>query len=366
MFVETSITMKRLRFSLFVSLFGLALLASCGKYNTNLNELPSSTSDWVLPLVKGQVSFETIRELSKVNTSFDVPSLDIGYASGIAVNVPAITIPEVGPYKQPLSNWIHSIQFDTLDIKLSFTNSFPIAIGSGTKFSFRRTDNTADPNNIIYQHTVASDILPAQQYEFDVQVFNNSVSDTIYLFLEQFTSPGGNNVTFGTTPSKINVEVKVIDIKKVELFPNRSVVERDTVDIDFGEEETSTGPVDTSSHATVKFFIDHAMPIHVSAQVYFLHPTSNIIIDSLLSPAVSAVGCNTDALGDPLNVNSSNTSIYISNSRIETIKKSKRGIVTFRLNTNGYPGPYVNLSDKTYLKLQITGDLHLSFNLNSI
>ena len=108
------------------------------------------------------------------------------------------------------------------------------------------------------------------------------------------------------------------------------------------------------------------MPIHVSAQVYFLDPTTNTIIDSLLSPAVAAVGCNTDALGDPLNVNSSNTSIYISNSRIENIKKSKRGIVSFRLNTNGYPGPYVNLSDKTYLKLQITGDLHLSFNLNSI
>lgn len=342
------------------------LFGSCGKYNTNFSELPTSTSDWLLPLVKGQVSFETIRELSKVSTSFDVPSLDIGYASGISVNVPPITLPEVGPYKQPLSNWIHSIQFDTLDIALSFTNSFPIAIGSGTKFSFRRSDNTSAPNNIIYQHTVQGDIQPNQQYDFDVQVFNNSVTDTIYLFLEQFTSPGGNNVTFGTTPSKIKVEVKVIDIKKVELFPNRSVVEKDTVDVDFGEEETNTGPLDTASHATVNFFLDHALPIHIATQIYFLDPVTNTITDSLLNPAVSAVGCSTDANGDPINVNSSKNSVYISNARIESIKKSKKAIVTFRLNTNGYPGPYVNLSDKTYLTLQITGDLHLSFNLNSI
>lgn len=342
------------------------IVASCGKYNTNFSELPTSSSDWLLPLVKGQVSFETIRELSKVNTSFDVPSIDIGYASGISVNVPPINLPEVGPYKQPLSNWIHSIQFDTLDIALSFTNSFPIAIGSGTKFSFRKSDNTSDPNNIIYQHTVLGDIQPNQQYDFDVQVFNNSVTDTIYLFLEQFTSPGGNNVTFGTTPSKIKVEVKVIDIKKVELFPNRSVVEKDTVEVDFGEEETNTGPLDTASHATVNFFLDHALPIHVAAQIYFLDPVTNTITDSLLNPAVSAVGCSTDANGDPLSVNASKNTVYVSNARIESIKKSKEAIVMFRLNTNGYPGPYVYLSDKTYLKLQITGDLHLSFNLNSI
>lgn len=342
------------------------ILISCTKYNTNLSELPTSNSDWLLPLVKGKVSFETIKELSKVKTSFEMPPIDIGYTSGTQVNVPPINITAVGPYKQPLSNWIHSIQFDTLDIKLSFTNAFPIAISAGTQFSFRRSDNTSDPTNIIYQHTLPQDIQPAQQYEFDVQVFNNSVTDTIYLFLEQFASPGGNNVTFSATPCKIEVEVKVIDIQKVELFPNKSVVERDTIDIEFGDEETNSGPLDTSSHATVNFYVDHAMPIHTSAQIYFLDPNTNLVTDSLLTPAVSAVGCNTDANGDPLNVNTSKTSLYISHTRIENIKKAKKAIIVFRLNTLGYPGPYVYLSDNTYLKLQITGDLHLSFNLNSL
>jgi hypothetical protein len=352
---------------LYIILLGFGiLLSACSKYNTDLNEFPSWNSDWVLPLVKGKVSFENIKQLSNAKTSFDVPSIDIGYASGIQLNVPQISIPEVGPYKQPLSDWIHAIEFDSLEIDLSFTNVFPIAVGAGTKFSFRRTPTTADPTNIIYQHTVASDIAPGQNYTFKVDVINNSVSDTLYLYLEQFNSPGGNNVTFTTAPSKISIEVQIIDIKKVELFANKFVVERDTIDIDFGNEDTETGGLDTSSYGTVNFFIDHALPINCYTQIYFYDTVSNSISDSLLSSPLNLVGCTTDANGDPTSVNSSKTSFAISTQRIDKIKKSTKAIVSFRLNTQGYPPPYVMMSDKTYLKLQITGDLHLSFNLNSL
>jgi hypothetical protein len=346
--------------------FILMILVSCSKYNTNINELPTWNSEWLLPLVKGKLSFENIKELSNAKTSFDVPSIDIGYASGLQVNVPPINLPEVGPYKQPLSNWIHQVQFDSLEIDLSFTNVFPIAVGAGTKFSFRRTPTTADPNNIIYQHTITNDIAPNQSYTFNVDVINYAVSDTLYLYLEQFNSPGGNNVTFTSNPSKINIEVQIIDIKKVELYPDKSVVEQDTVEIDFGDEDTNTGGLDTSSNGTVNFFIDNALPINCYTQVYFLDPVSSVIKDSLLSTPLNIVGCNTDANGDPTNVKSSKTSFFISSQRIDQIKKSTKAIIVFKLNTNGYPPPYVLMSDQTYLKLQITGDLKLSFNLNSL
>jgi hypothetical protein len=100
--------------------------------------------------------------------------------------------------------------------------------------------------------------------------------------------------------------------------------------------------------------------------VYFLDPLTATISDSLLSTPLNLVGCTTDANGDPTSVNSSKTSFAISTQRIDKIKKSTKAIVSFRLNTQGYPPPYVMMSDKTYLKLQITGDLHLSFNLNSL
>lgn len=341
----------------------MMLLAACSKYNTNIDELPSWNSDWLLPLVKGKVSFETIKELNDSKISFDVPSLDIGYTSGVSLNVPPLSISNVGPYKQPLSEWIHLVNFDSLQIRLTFTNSFPVAISAGTKFSFRRTADPNDPANLIYQHTLPNDIAPNQVYSFDVKVVNNFLTDTIFQFLEQFASPGGNNVTFSTTPSKIGVEVKIIDIKRVELFANKSLVEKDTVDIDFENEDTGT---DTASYGKVNFFVDNAIPINFSIQIYFLDPVTSQIKDSLLDNPFNAAGCNTNAIGDPVNVNAGKTTISISTNRINEIKKSKRAILSYKINTLGYPPPYVIMSENTYLKLQVTGDLHLAFNLNSL
>jgi hypothetical protein len=344
----------------------LLLLGACTKFSGNLNELPTSNSDWLLPLVKGKIGFDNLKRINSSVVGFDLPSTDLGYASGISVNVPPITVPELGPYIQPLSDWIHSVEFDTLQLKLTFNNVFPIAVGAGTRFSFRNSAGTGNPSNVIYEHVVPADIAPGQPYSFEVKVVNNSIGESLYMYLEQFTSPGGNSVTFSSAPSKMQLEVGIIDIKKVELNVGKSTVELDTVDVDFGDEELNTGQVDTSSYGTLNFFFDHALPIHMNAQIYFLDPLNGQILDSLLTPPFALNGCQTNAAGDPLNVNSSKNSLFISTARINKIRKSNKAVVSFKMNTNGYPGPYVQMSDKTYLKLQITGDLHLSINLNDL
>jgi hypothetical protein len=192
------------------------------------------------------------------------------------------------------------------------------------------------------------------------------MSDTIYLYLEQFSSPGGNNVTFSTSPSKIELTVKIIDVKKVEMHPNKSVTESDTLDIEFGEDGDDSGDLDTSSYATVHLFVDHALPINFFTQIYFLDPLSSVVTDSLFDNSLNLIGIQTNMDGNPLSVNTTKHSVFISPARINHIKKSSRAVIQFRMNTNGYPGPYVNLSDQTYLQMQLTGDLHLRFNLNSL
>jgi hypothetical protein len=339
------------------------LLSACSKYNTNLKELPTWQSDWLIPMVKGQVSFENIKKFSDSKTTFNIPSLDIGYASGVNINVPPINLPQVGPYAQPLSDWIHSVNFDTLQISLQFQNAFPIPIGAGTQFSFRRSSQVNDPNNIIYTHTLPYDIAPNETYAFDIRVINNYLSDTVFLYLEQFNSPGGNNVIFSNNPSKVNLTVKIIDINRVELNAGKFETETDTVDIDFSNEDLGN---DTASYGKLNFFIDNALPIHFYIQVYFLNPVTAQITDSLLAPPFVSNGCTTNASGDPTSVTTNNTSISLSTVRINKIKESTRAIISYKINTLNYPPPYVIMSDKCYLKMQITGDLHLSFNLNSL
>ncbi len=350
----------RLKYTLILAILILSFLA-CNK--TKISELPTWNSDWLLPIAKGNVSFETLKALSKTKTSIKIPSLDLGYQSGVNVNIPPLSINQMGPYKIPLSDWIHKVHFDSLEIFLSFSNLFPIEISSGTQFSFRKANDTNDPSNIIYQHTVNRDIKPNDYYFFDITTYDNFMMDTVYVFLENFKSPGANNITFLAQPLSIDIEVKIIDIKTVELYSNKKTISSDTVNIDFSNEDT---PSDTSNYGKVNLFIDNGLPIQFGIQIYFLEKNTNQIIDSLMSPAFDIDACSTDANGNPVNVVSKKSSFMVSTQRIDRIKKASRAVLFHNINTYSAPPPYAIINDNSYLKLQITGDLHLSFNLNNL
>jgi len=350
------ITLMRIPIFLFLFI-GILMLASCSKDNST-----TWKSDWILPLAKTKVSFESLKVFSEVKTTISIPSIDIGYASGVSVNVPAFTQKSSGPYKIPLSSWIKSVNFDSLEIIFRFNNLFPIVTGAGTKFSFRKTSNMSDPNNIIYQYHATQDIAAYETIEFDIKVANNNINDTVYLFLESFNSPGSNNVTFSSTPSTIDLELKILDIDYVDLYSNKSIDEIDTVALDFADEES---PIDTSNYGKVMFYVDNGMPINFAIQLYFLDNINSAIIDSLLAPTLDVVACSTDAAGAPINVITKKSEVSISAARIDKIKRCKKGILLFKLNTMSNTSPVSRINDLSFLKMQIAGDLHLSINQNS-
>ncbi|MCC6447356.1 MAG: hypothetical protein IT215_01560, partial [Chitinophagaceae bacterium] len=148
-----------------------------------------------------------------------------------------------------------------------------------------------------------------------------------------------------------------------ELYSNKKTTSIDTVSIDFSNEDT---PSDTSNYGNVHLFIDNGLPIHFGIQIYFLEKNTNHIIDSLMSPAFDIDACSTDVNGNPVNVVSKKSSFLVSAQRIDKIKKADRAVLFHNINTYSTPPPYAIINDNSYLKLQITGDLHLSFNLNNL
>ncbi len=349
------------RITLFFSFWIVLFVSSCTK--TDFKELPTWNADWLLPLAHLKTSFETIKVLSKTKTTIQVPALDIGFISNSNVNVPPLSFSKVGPYKIPLSSWINTVHFDSLKINLSFTNIFPITISSGTKFSFRRTPDVNATDNIIYQYVASNNIATNESIQFNVAILNDFMTDTVYFYLEQFTSPGASNVVFSDQPCVIQIELDIIDLNKVTLYANKSAVEIDTVKIDFSKEEA---PVDSTNKGIVHFYVDNGLPINFGIQLYFLDSATNQVSDSLMSPPFDIKGGQMDAGGSPMNVISQKSSMVISTDRLNRIKRANRAIFSFKINTQGYPPPYVLMNDNAYLKLQITGDLHLSIQLNSL
>ena len=352
--------MKR-TYTLMLLFCGMMILYSCSKYRFNQKSIPALETEWLIPLAKGQFGFEDIRELSNINSSYLIPAMDIGFVEGVQVNVPALDIPQVGPYKQALSDWIQAIQFDSLNIRLGFNNLFPIAIGQGTAFTFRNSADTNSNSNIIYSHTISQQINPTEQYSFDVVIGQNQVSDTIYIYLEHFKSPGGT-VTFATTPCQLSVELKVVDLKKVSLYPDKSLRSYDTIDVEWGEQEEDFE--DTLSSARINIYMENAMPLNQYLQIYFLEPNSSVIYDSLFTAAINLSGCQTDQNGTPLNTTQSQSVVDISLNKIRRIRQCRQIVLNYDLNTLGYPQPLIHAGEQTFFKLQLSGDLKLHLKLD--
>lgn len=345
----------------FTVLLATALLAACSKYKLGDKQWPAWEGEWLLPLLKGTFNFEDIRTLSQTKTTYNVPAMDIGFTEGITVDVPVLDIPEVGPYKQPLSPWIESVNFDSLRITLSFDNLFPIAIDAGTHFSFRKSEGTGSGANLIYEHIVDTRIEPGARYTFDVVVQQNTVEDTLYIYLEQFKSPGGDDVVFATTPCVLQVETKVIDLKQVGIYSGKSLVETDTLGIEWGADDLEFE--DTVSTARIHCYFENALPVNQYLQIYFLDPLTAQPVDSLLNQSLNIQGCQTDALGVPVNTTQATTSVDLSVNRVRKIRKTQRAVFYYQLNTLGYSQPVIRAGEQTYFNIQLTGDLKLHFKL---
>ncbi len=334
-------------------------ILSCNKFK--IADTIGLESDWLLPLAKGKIGFKNLKELENNSMSHNIPSFDIGYNPGVLINVPPLNIPEVGPYAQPIMSWIKSLKVKNLNLALSFTNAFPISIGTGTKISFRRDPNTSDASNLIYSHTVLNDILPNQQYDFNIEILNSIIEDTVFIYLEQFTSPGGNNITFSTTPSKLSITLKVLEIENIELYTNNQALFNDTILATFNQE---TNGLDTTVSGKINVFVDNAMPVNTKFQLYFIDSLTNIIIDSLFSVPFLTSGINTNPLtGAPLTINNSKSEISVNAAKVQRIKSANKAIIDIDLNTNGYSTPTVLANDETYLGIQFTGDLKLKLKI---
>lgn len=341
----------------------IAMFTACDKIK--LDQLPSWNSDWILPIVKATLKFDDIKQFTQKTISFEIPAIDLGYAAGATVNVPATTFGQIGPYKQSFNTLIKAIYFDSLEINMALKNIFPIAIGAGTHISFRRAPNTADPNNLIYEHIVPSDILPNQDYNFNIVVNNNFIADTVYMYLEQFSTPGGNNVVFNSSPTTLNVTLSVIDVQKVELYANQTETIEDTVGVAINDSLNHTIS-DTSYTAKVNFYVENALPMNQQFQLYFLSATNNTIIDSLFTSPFNTAGCSSDVNGTPSNIKSDSTSVFIDNERVKKIQGCNKAVIHFTFDTNGYAPPFVTANDSSYFSIQLTGDLHISFNLHNL
>ena len=355
--------MKKTLYFLAIAFFSILGGSSCKKAPTgNSSGIPWKSS-WLIPAIKGSLSLANLKELRDNEFTHEIPALSLGFPTGVPIPIiPGISINHIGPFAQQISPWLHKANVDSFDLDISLQNLFPIPIGSGTQVVLRNDRDSLNPANIIYTYTIPKDVAPNETFTINLKVINKSFEDTIFLYLDHFTSIGGTNVTFTPTPTLLTLKLKVLIMKSIEIYTNKSFESSQIMAVDLKPDSSDMNNpnfTDTSATGKIGLFLDNAMPVNLGMQVYFLASDTITVVDSLFSTPLTIKGATTDAVGEPLNSTKSNSYIQVSVKRLQNMKGCKNIKFKFLFNTLGYPSTYVVANQNAKLSIQIVGDLKL-------
>lgn len=340
------------------TLVGLLLMSACQKIVLDENEWQS---DWLLPILKAKLTMAQLKEVKKQTISYSIPATDLGFTENVAIDVPAVSITNLGPYIQPLSDWVQSVTIDTLAIRIDINNVFPIAIGAGTQLTVRNSADTMITSNIVTCLTIPADILPGQRFESSIQVSKSTLEDNLYLFVDVLNTPGGTQVSFSTSPTLINISLEVIDLSKIRIYPSKEYTNKDTFKIDFSNQYTN---IDSMANGNVTVSLENGLPIQTQVQLYFLDATKSTVIDSMFVSSFEVQAGITDLNGFTSQSSTSSSTITLSAEKISRIRQARYAAVQYALSTPPNNGNSILIDKTAYLELFISGDL--KFHITAI
>ena len=346
----------------------ISLTLSCQKFSLDPKKQPWS-SEWLVPVLKTSFSLENLKSLQNSTVSFPLAPIDIGVPNiGFPINLPPIYVRHIGPFAQPVADWLYKANLDSLRLSVTMQNIFPVIIDSSTKVVFRNDPDTNNLGNILYSTVIGHDIMPNETFTVDLNVYKKSIEDTLYLYLDDFNSPGGNNITFNPQPSIITSTINVIDVASMEIKTNHGFRFTDTLPTSFllgqgvntgsGQSVDLKG-LDSIATGLVHAYVDNGMSLNLDMQVYILD-ANYIKIDSFFNKRANIVGgSNNINSGDPVHISTTDNPINLDKTKLGHLSQGSYYLFDFGMNTNSYPGSHIKLSRNAKMELQLVGDVKI-------
>ncbi len=349
------------RFYLTAALLFACLFSSCKKDATTELE-----GDWLFPIAKGALSLNSVSSLKNLNYHIQIPAQSIAQPVNIPVSSPGLRLNHVGPFPIQITDWLHRLDVDTLEFSGSLNNFFPVPIGAGTQVVMRTSRDTSGSANIAGTANIPALVQPGGLFSFDIRVLNKTLNDSVYFFLENFSAPAYNSVTFSTTATTLDITLKVINAGYIQIYTGKTFRSDDTTEFSAGSGDqisshTSGTLSDTATTGMINVFADNGLPANASIQLYFMDATKTRLLDSLfIGAGFNAGGGKTDGAGNPAYVASTLTRVQVSRMKLDHVKAAAYVVSRFQFNTIGYTGNIVAANRNPNLSIQLTGDLRLN------
>jgi hypothetical protein len=321
-------------------------------------------SNWLLPLVKGNLSLNDLTKLEGKSFQYQITPDDIGMPANLMVSSPNLEIDFIGPFAIPTQEIIKYLKVDSIEVSMKIQNLFPVNFNSGFTITMRSSKDTATTNNILFSTTFSNALQTNGKDSISLNINNVTINDSIYFFIEHLQIDAFNNVIFNEN-IPIEFTINKVRLNEIALFSNQSIELSDTVVFDAGNlssiyDSGNSAISDSSISGYFNFYTDNAMPIFSKMQMVFMKDAERK--DSVFENSFILDGAVVDGAGNPTNVVSKKNVVNIRKSKLKNIEKSNKIIYSFSINTNGYMVPYVVISKNNLLGLQIVSDLKLILN----
>ncbi|NNC94551.1 MAG: hypothetical protein HKN92_03245 [Chitinophagales bacterium] len=339
--------------NIFLLVLSLALfLVSCQK---DLDWTPSVLG----PIVYTKANVKDLSDLKDKRATYYLPSFDLGFPENVPVTVPPLYIERLGPQTINISDYFIDVTIDTANITTSISNPFPIPIGAGTKVVMRDAEDTTQ-SSVIYDFMIDEDIPAGGQFS-SITIFENSVvTSTVYLYLEDFQSPGDTNVIFTSEPAEFSMEIGFLSIENIRILTDQELKVEQTMNMSLSNSSDST-----LESGMLHIYLDNELPVNMAFQMYFMDQNDVGIIDSMFDGKANVIAGTTDPVtGSKITSTEAQIDIPINKAKLDLWKTSGNIRAVFNVNTNGMPGSFVTAGNTLDMQMTIAGDLDLVFTFN--
>jgi hypothetical protein len=334
----------------------LATLSACLKREV-LDDLDPYRGAWLLPLINSHGTLQQVAELERLRLHAEIAPDSVDLPPGDYPAVPAVSLPLIGPVPIPVAEYLEEVRAEIAELRMDLMNGLPIAIGAGTRLELRNAPDPANGANLLFEAALDGAVQPGGTWSTSITNSLVSIGDTIFLYLRDASSPGGTDVTV-TGDERLSFSI-TIDLRRVDYVrvrPDHSFGGRDSFALSLAPQLDGNTDV---AQGWLVVYADNGLPVQGELQLY-LYDGAGALADSLFDEPFALNGGTTDPQGSTTLIGSTSDSIAIDATRMQRWLDVRSAALAFRINTNGYPSPWVQATGESLLRLQLVGDLRLN------
>lgn len=343
-----------------IILLAFALLFFGSSCKKSIEDGKPWTSEWLLPLVKADITPLAITTLDQKEFSFGIKTSDLGWIEGLIISSPAMQHTAFEPFLMESAPIIDKVHLNQCLIELTVSNNLPIAIDAGSTIAIFNEGETTP----VFELLLTEELAAGKSEQFDLDLSGKSVTSNLYYKVSLNTPEFEGKIFDYGSGLNFTFFFEKVSLTSLDIATSQTHIIKDTVGFDGGMlefDELDTNIPDSVIQGTLRLRANNDLPVGLKFQIDFLDENNQYITsifeDDFEIPYAHYTGGNFDGESEAV------IEIQLPKNRLSEIKNAQNVVYSFKFNTiDDGTIPYIEVNNEMTLFLKIIGDLKLLVN----